>query len=1120
MTAVQAQDAASVALASGQRLRLPGESGVVIADLVNLRSDGGADLYVKDDEATDSLRKVSLTSEQARSVRVLSEDGAAAPQTVIAGLWTEWMLGAVRSASSTVLASTPLRPLPHQMAAVYGQMINQPLLRFLLADEPGTGKTIMSGLWLREAQRKGLVKRALVVCPAHLVIKWRADFERFFGGGLREVTAETIRQRALSVPGEDLWVVSLNLAAMNPAVREALHPDKAGWDAIIFDEAHRMTPTAETFHRVGMELSAKVPHAVFLTATPHRGDEWYFRELLHLVDPDVFPTSREPDSGLPKRPRSDSDKPRPGAPLKPGPLHFLRRMKEELVDYDSQSLLFKEREAQNIKVPMNSEEQRFYDGAQELVANYFHVRGRALAAMVYGKRAASSLRALAETLRRRLVKMGTADALGGEDQADEDDDEREERVVTAGSLNAREEKKAINALLAELEPLLGSGSGQLALGNLDVSKWEPMLNCLRGNGITPGSGQQLVVFTEYADTARWLVRMFVNEGFTAEEYSGTLDHTERSKIQARFMDGRFEVIVSTDAGNEGIDLQAAHVLVNWDIPWSLVRLEQRMGRIHRIGQQHKVHLYNLVALGTREGQAHERLLDRLIEAANELDGKMFDSLNAIMERIRSDTGAGEHERLLRLFYDTDSGASFGGDWPTLEQIRQARDDYYAEVRALSSKVDETAANAARHDDHTARVNPIIVERFLGRIAAGGLLKRDRAPIGDEGFYYLSASQAEHGWQLPEGLRPTKGAALVATRADTRQKAIADGYERAADAVMLGPSDPELAALVHGLRERVAPEMWQGATLYDESAREDYTLFVYECDITEGSNGSDPRHRERTSTASWLIRVDRSGSARPVSWDTLPNLAAAPNLTPVPLAPSVAEAAEKRAAKAADTERDRRAATLNGWIKQLSSQLRRLPNDLTDQIADKKRRTAARARIDATIRHRVNDAKTAAKVARGEPRRIGWAHIIAHTTHDDPDENADEQANSEAVSMRLVTDLLEGDGWRVEDVHTEGRGYDLHAVRGAEQRCVEVKGRAGKASTTGITLTGGELAQAAQLGDDYWLYVVDECADGIGHLYGAWKNPIQTFPGGFTDIPLWRLPGSELKAALDKQGDTS
>ncbi|MCY4369241.1 MAG: helicase-related protein [bacterium] len=1119
MTTAQVGDFGPTPITPGQRVRLPGESRIVVVELA-VPGHGDVHLYVQDDESVDTFRRVSLTVEQASRVEVISEDGAAAPEVVIAGLWTEWMLGAVRSARSTVLASTPLRPFPHQMAAVYGQMITQPLLRFLLADEPGTGKTIMSGLWLREAQRKGLVKRALVVCPAHLVIKWRADFERFFGGGLREVTAETIRQRALSVPGEDLWVVSLNLASVNPSVREALHPDKAGWDAIIFDEAHRMTPTAQTFHRVGRELSATVPHAVFLTATPHRGDEWLFRELLHLVDPDVFPTSREPESGLPRQTRSGSDRAGIGAPLKPGPLHFLRRMKEELVDYDSRSLLFKEREAVNVKVPMTSEEQRFYDRAQDLVNEYFHVRGRALAAMVYGKRAASSLYALARTLRRRLVKMGTADALSGEDHPEEDDDEREERVVTARSLNARAERKAINAMLAELEPIVGLGSDQLVLGDLDVSKWKPMLGCLRDNGLSPGSGQQLVVFTEYADTAAWLVGMFANEGFKAEQYSGSQNHTERAAIQARFMDGRFEVIVSTDAGNEGIDLQAAHVLVNWDIPWSLVRLEQRMGRIHRIGQQHKVYLYNLVALGTREGQAHERLLDRLIEAANELDGKMFDSLQAIMERVRGCTGtSGEHEKLLRLFYDTDSGASSISDWPTLDEIRKARDDYYSEIRALSSEVDVPTANAALHDDHIARVNPIIVERFLDRIESGGLLECHLAPIGDEGFYYLSASTAEHGWELPEALRPSNGSALVATRADTRQKAIADGHERAAEALMLGPSDPALTALVSSLRERVTTEMWRGATLGDESARTDYSLFVYECDIVEGSDGPSPRHRQRSSTISWLVRVDSTGLAQPISWDSLPNLTSVPDLTPISLAPTVAEAAERRVARAADAERDRRADVLAGWVKQLSTQLRRLPNALTDPITDRDVRLAQRTRIEATIRERISEAKMAARVTRGEPRRVGWAHIVA-VSQDDPDANADEQADSEAVSMRLVTALLKNDDWHVDDVHTEGRGYDLHARRGAQQRCVEVKGRAGKASSTGITLTGGELAQASQLGDDYWLYVVEHCSDGEGQLYGAWQNPAETFRDSFADVHIVRLPGSELRAALNKQGEAS
>ena len=973
------------------------ETSIVVVRGVVPRPDG-YELVVAHDADSSEAIVVPLTHEQATRVKVVREDGAASPEVVLAGLWNEWMLGAVRSARSTVLASTTLRPYPHQMDAVYGHMLTQPLLRFLLADEPGTGKTIMSGLWLREAQRLGLVGRALIVCPAHLVIKWKADFKRFFGQDLREVTAETIRQRALAGSDDDLWVASLNLASVNPAVRRALHPDEAGWDAIIFDEAHRMTPTAETFHRVGKELSATVPHAVFLTATPHRGDEWYFRELLHLVDPDVFPTSGDPGSGQPKRPRSDRQEAKRTTPLTPGPLHFLRRMKEELVDYDTESLLFKEREAVNVKVRTNPTEQRFYEKALELVGTYFPVKGRALAAMVYGKRAASSLYALAETLRRRSDKMGTGDAAATEPGGDPDDDHDadEEHVVGASSLDAKAEKQAITEVLAELEPLLDPD--RLALDELNASKWEPMIERLSENGISPGSGKQLVVFTEYADTADWLIRAFNDAGFTAERYSGTAGADPKS--------------------------------------------------------------------------------------------------------------------LLRLFYDSSPGASPGGDWPSLEEIRRARDGYFAELRALSSEVDVAAANAARHDDHLARINPIIVERYLTRIAKGEPLRCEPAPLGDDGFFYLSASAAVHGWQLPASLRLSNGQTVVATRADARQKAIDDGVDRAADAIMLGPSDPALTTLVKALRERAEPEMWQGAVLSDRSAREDYTLFVYECDITEGSKGHNPKHRLREGTLSWLIRVSASGEARTVSWDTLPNLTPAQGLTPVPLSSEEAEAARQQAVEAAERERSRRAQRLDSWVKQLRKELRRLPNALTDPIPDRETKLAQRNKIRATIAARIEEAERAARVACGKPRRIGWAHVTV--VQQDDDEADDTDPESEAVAMRHVTNLLKAQGWRVADVHTEGSGYDLYAERGAEHRCVEVKGLAGSASSTGVRLTGGELAKAAQLGDEYWLYVVENCVDGEGRLYAAWQNPAETFRDSFTDVPVVRLPGSRLKAALHRQ----
>ena len=1084
--------------ARGQRVRLPGGTGIVV--IAASAPDGdGCVLYVEADSPSGGAAPVFLTAAEAERVEVISEDGGGSPAAVLAGLWTEWMLSAVRSAGSTVLASTALKPYPHQMAAVYGRMLPQPQLRFLLADEPGTGKTIMSGLWLREAQRLGMVKRALVVCPAHLVHKWQADFERFFGGGLREVTSETVQQRALSGSSDDTWVVSLHLTAVNPAVREALHPGQAGWDAIIFDEAHRMTPTAETFYRVGKELASAVPNVLFLTATPHRGDEWLFRELMHLVDPDVFPTLPKPGAGRRGRPPADKKAYDAGKRLKPGSLHFLRRMKEDLVDYGSGDKLFKERQAANAKVPLNSTEQDFYDRALAMVDTFFLPEGRSLAEIVYGKRAASSLYALRETLRRRMLKMGGG-STSGVDDADEERRE-EEQVVGAGSVDAKREKRAIEELLGELEPLIEGGT--------EASKWDPMMQRVAGKGIFPKSGRQLVVFTEYADTADWLVRRFEDAGFTAKRYSGRDDHVERARIQWDFKEGRFEVIVSTDAGNEGIDLQTAHVLVNWDIPWSLVRLEQRMGRIHRIGQTSKVWFYNLVATGTREGDAHWRLLERLIQAANELDGKMFDCLDAIMELVSFPTGADAEQVLRDCFRQPTFTFGSGDGFPDVEEIRKAGARYYAENEALRSEVDLDVADAARRDDDLKRVNPVIVDRFLARLEQAGVLERHPAPIGEDGFFYISSPL---GWDLPEELPTTsEGHALISTDADTQQAAIDRGVIRAAEAVALGPSRPAFQALVEGSRQQVAGDMWRGATLVDRTSPEDYTLFVYECDFTEGEPG-------RSRTASWLIRVDGAGEAECVSWATLPNLGMASVAASTPLSSDLSDTAAGHARVIAERERERRAAVRRKWVQQLEIQLRPLPNFLTDGIKDRRRRIEQRKLIGENIKNRLSSARSSAKVACGEPRRIGWAQVTGSPETDEDEQESDQDGHSETVSMHHVMNRLRNGGWQVRDVHTQDFGYDLHAFRGPEQRCVEVKGLAGRASSNGVRMTGGEWLAAAQLGDDYWLYVVENCVDGEGALYGAWRNPAQTFADGWADVSTVRLPGSKLKAALNDQGD--
>ena len=245
-----------VNLGEGDLVRLPGETNFVTVDMAQSRVDGGVKLYVLDGGHP---RRVELSADKASDVVLLSRDGAADPDRALAGLWSQWMRQASESVAGTALGSAPLKPYLHQHEAVYGTMLPQPILRFLLADEPGTGKTIMAGLYLTEASRLGIVSRVLIVCPAHLIGKWQDDFSRFFGHELRRITADTVRDDTLEVSPHPLWIVSLQLASGNPQVQEAIDPDRAGWGLVVADEAHRLTPTAKTYFQLGLTVIAKAP---------------------------------------------------------------------------------------------------------------------------------------------------------------------------------------------------------------------------------------------------------------------------------------------------------------------------------------------------------------------------------------------------------------------------------------------------------------------------------------------------------------------------------------------------------------------------------------------------------------------------------------------------------------------------------------------------------------------------------------------------------------------------------------------------------------------------------------------------------------------------------------------
>lgn len=1057
---------------TGARVRLADNSelGPVTVDMIVPQPSGKFVIFARDDSG--SLHRFDVESPNA--ISELHQDGGASSARVLAAMWTRWMAAAAANADTSAMASTPLRPYAHQTTAVYGAMLPQPLLRFLLADEPGTGKTIMAGLYIREMQRLGLVKRAIIVCPANLSTKWVDDFQRLLGGGLRQLTSATVREDALN--SNDLWVVSLELAAVNPAVQDAIRPDKAGWDLVVFDEAHRLTPTAAGFHQVGRLLAKNTPRALLMTATPHRGKEWLFRHLLHLVDPAIYP-----DPG--------SDPTVELNPLKPGPIHFLRRMKEDLVDYDGKTRLFKGRSAHNHSVPLSAAEYGYYQAALDMVDRFFPPAAQPLARMVYGKRAASSLQALVETLKRRHQHMGEMSeaeaALAAESDGQGDETEVEEaKVIHTTSLSTKAERSAIKTLVDQIEVTLSSPTWQ-------PSKWTRLIeDCLVNNGIQAGNSEQAVVFTEYADTAEWIANRLESEGFSARRYSGRQSKPERDEVRKAFMRGEFQIIVTTDAGNEGIDLQAAHVLVNYDIPWSLVRLEQRMGRIHRVGQHRDVYLYNLVATDTREGATLLRLLDNFVTAANELRGQMFDSLSAVAEI----TGVDYDKWLSALYGNDESKKQQAIDAAKAIQAqeftrvaRQVRDN----ERRLASQVDAVAALTLLQRDLFARINPAIVEAYLDRLAQAGVLQSAPTAAGP-GFRRLS---------LPEGQFPSSLEGGSQVHVATSGDAVREAEESidVGDTITLGPGEPGFNDLIELAAKDLSEDLYQSGAVADPTSLTPYDLYAYEATMTE-SDG------KRASVWATLVKVDDSGSARAVRWETLANLV--PTLQPgtAPHPAREGRAFETACEVAAATVSEHRKVR-SDWFAQARRDLTNLPLNLTESIKDRDTRVALRRQLQTQTSQRLEELEHLANVQLSDPKLVGRIRVVAAA-----DVSVRDEIDAELVSMKHIQKLLEDDGWIVEDVHTEGRGYDLEVRRNNQVRHVEIKGVLGSAASDGIRMTGNEVLIATQHRKDYWLYVVDQCFDGKGRFFGAYEDPATLFASDMTGTAVFRVPGTSLKNA--------
>lgn len=1019
-------------------------------------------------------------------------------------------------------------PLPHQRIAVYEHLISQSPLRFLLADDAGAGKTIMAGLYILEMLNRGRIKRVLICCPAGLVFNWQRELRFFFELNFTILRSYDLRDRdPLADTDAPLFIMSVDTAAIS-AVRESLvNRNAPAFDLVVFDEAHKLSwsdpnrrDSKTLRYQLAESLSRRVPNLLLLTATPHMGKGFPYFALWRLLDSAVFSTPEAVES-LPEEKR--------------GP-HFLRRLKEEMVTYDGQPI-YKPRLTQTIPVTLTPEERTFYDAATKYL-EWSYENNRALnrnaAAMVVAilqRRLASSTFALMESLRRikekRLTQQDarlTEQPLALErlvaqiDVATADDSEPTDEGVESG-------EKLEDQILATMQPRTSMQVQQelvLIDGVLDLGrqvKEDAKFAKLQELLDSPEyHREKVLVFTEHRDTLVYLQNQFAAMGYTDRIaiIHGGMDAEERERQRAFFMPVEIRVqlirpedlarlapppnsanlMLATDAAGEGINLQFAWIMVNYDIPWNPARLEQRMGRLHRFGQQHaEVRIFNLVAKNTREGDVLTVLLDKLDEARRALStDKVFDVIGQQLPETS----------IRDLLLDTLMH-------PQSEQWKKQLDAWLA-TQKLRDAVEKMRRQASRFGDvgrrigqlqsemdveSFARLLPAYVQYFVEKCAGpmGFTLTGDLSQASRISFKRDSAPWIQRiAPRLLDGLPE-----YLSVRRDPPP-----GNLTRAPVHFLRPGDPLFEGLCDEVVQRFRSDTQRGGIFRDPTTEKPYGVAFYVCQIGELADLSDVDGRSRTRNL-----LDRRLLA--VRWDEDGKFdRCAPNhLLALQPAPKASLWKANRLLRGPEEQVQRcdlhaRALAESHFLQQMRTALQaeseiRLEDlargfDLQAAELGEQRGECARKARDGDIaaQARLAEVKTqqaqlqderAATLLR-EHRRADLLDIVSFERiavglvipDDSPEVQEAYDRNIEAMAIRIARNFeVDRFNARVIDVSAPhlARGYDLESHRAnGEIVAIEVKGRADRGP---IQLTENEWPTAINVRDRYWLYVVVDCA---------------------------------------------
>ncbi|HOI96198.1 MAG TPA: helicase-related protein [Syntrophobacter fumaroxidans] len=1074
-------------------------------------------------------------------------------------------------------------PLPHQITAVYEAMLPRQPLRFLLADDPGAGKTIMAGLLIKELIARGDLQRCLIVCPGSLAEQWQDELYHRFHLPFDILTNDKLEAARTGnwFLETDLVIARLDKLSRDEEVQRKLQAPDCRWDVVVCDEAHKMSATIfgtemkyTKRYRLGQLLSTLTRHFLLMTATPHNGKEADFQLFMALLDGDRF-EGRFRD-GIHVVDVSD----------------LMRRMvKESLLKFDG-TPLFPERIAYTVPYRLSDAEARLYRAVTDYVREEFN-RADALendkragtvgfALTILQRRLASSPEAIYQSLRRRrerlesrlrelevlqrggqvLPSLVTAvRALDAEDVEDlEDAPDSEVEAAEDEILDQATAARSIVELKAEIETLKDLESLALGVRRSGAdTKWRELASLLcevfttaaiagcvaepvkpYGAGKiprpTPSPHQKLVIFTEHRDTLNYLetrIATLLGRKQAVVVIHGGMGREDRMKAQEAFKhDPEVQVLLATDAAGEGINLQRAHLMVNYDLPWNPNRLEQRFGRIHRIGQTEVCHLWNLVAEETREGDVYRKLLDKLEQARQSLGGQVFDVLGKLQFE-----GKPLRDLLIQAIRYGDQPEVRARLTTVLEHaLDRGRLQDLLEERALAhDAMDASRVRRIREDMERAearRLQPHYIESFfLEAFRRQGGSARQREPRRYEITH------------VPAPVRNRDR--LIGIGEPVLQR-----YERIAfEKTLVAPQGQPLAAFVcpgHPLLdsvidltlERHRDLLKRGAVLVDERDTDNMPRVLFYLEHAIQDAGLTRSGERRVISRRMLyVELQADGSARHVHYapylDYRPLADGEPDVETILDRPECAwisreleqkaqghavanvvpeHLAEVRKGKLdliAKTEaavKDRLTKEITYWdhrAEELKLQEQAgKPNARLNSGEARKRADALQARLE----KRLDELKLEAMLSPLPPVVLGGLLVVPMGLIEAmrgvqvsaPASSTDTQAAA-AKARAIVMEIERSLGFGPVDREMDKLGYDIESrIPGTGRlRFIEVKGRVTGAST--ITVTRNEILYSLNKPDDFILAIV-EFLDGDSHRVHYVRQPFHREPDfGVTSV---------------------